>query len=83
MTRITCTNKSEVKAMHLRSSMASLSVRFGVESRKLSNVGQSLDGRPKILLSQAPLYFGRVVKSLVPAALQSLAPICPRPACNR
>jgi hypothetical protein len=28
--------------------MAPRSVRFGVRSRKLSNVGQSLDGRPKI-----------------------------------
>jgi hypothetical protein len=28
--------------------MAPRSARFGVRSRKLSNVGQSLDGRPKI-----------------------------------
>jgi hypothetical protein len=28
--------------------MAPRSVRFGVQSRKLSNVGQSLDGWPKI-----------------------------------
>jgi hypothetical protein len=32
----------------LRGAMAPQSVRFGVRSRKLSNVGQSLDGRPKI-----------------------------------
>jgi hypothetical protein len=41
---------------------------FGVRSRKLSNVGQSLDG-DKNLLSRAPPYFGRLVKPLVPAAL--------------
>jgi hypothetical protein len=32
----------------LRSSMVSRSVRFGVRTRKLSYVGQSLDGWPKI-----------------------------------
>jgi hypothetical protein len=31
-----------------RSSMAPRSVRFGVQSRKLSNVRQSLDGCPKM-----------------------------------
>jgi hypothetical protein len=32
----------------MRSSMAQQSVRFGVRSRKSSNVGQSLDGWPQI-----------------------------------
>jgi hypothetical protein len=36
----------------------------GVRSRKLSNVGQSLDGWPKNLLSRAPLCFRRHVKPL-------------------
>jgi hypothetical protein len=43
--------------------MAPRSVRFGVRSWKLSNVGQSLDGQN--LLSQAPSCFGRHVKQLV------------------
>jgi hypothetical protein len=51
--------------------MALRSVRFGVRSRKLSNVGQSLDEIPKNLLSRVPLCFEtfeRHVKLLVPAA---------------
>jgi hypothetical protein len=49
--------------------MAPRSVRFGVRSRKLSNVGQSLDGSPKIYyLEQTPLCFERHVKPLVLAA---------------
>jgi hypothetical protein len=46
--------------------MASRSVRFGVRSRKLSNVGQSL--MTKNLLSRVPPCFGRHVKPLVSAA---------------
>jgi hypothetical protein len=34
--------------IYLRSSMDSRSLRFGVRSQKLSNVGQSLDGWPNI-----------------------------------
>jgi hypothetical protein len=56
--------------------MTSLSVRFGVRSRKLSNVGRSLV-ITKNLLSRAPQCFGRHVKPLVPAALKSLAPTNP------
>jgi hypothetical protein len=40
----------------------------GVRSWKLSSVGRSLDGQPKIFLSGAPPCFGRHVKPLVSAA---------------
>jgi hypothetical protein len=46
--------------------MALRSVRFGVRSRKLSNVGQSLNA--KNVLSRAPPCFGRHVEPLDPAA---------------
>jgi hypothetical protein len=48
--------------------MAPRSMCFGVRSRKLSNVGQSLDVT-KSVLSRVPPWFGRHVKPLVPAAL--------------
>jgi hypothetical protein len=49
--------------------MALRSERFGVRSRKLSDVGQSLDRIvTKYLLSRAPPCFRRHVKLLVPAA---------------
>jgi hypothetical protein len=49
--------------------MAQRSVRLGVRSRKLSNVGQLVIGWvTKNLLSRAPPCFGRHVKPLVPAA---------------
>jgi hypothetical protein len=50
----------------MRSSMAPLSVRLGARSRKLSNVGQSLDDQ-KFIIS-TPSRFERHVKPLVPAA---------------
>jgi hypothetical protein len=43
---------SKIKKIHKHSSsMAPRSVRFGVRSRKLSNIGQSWDGLPKMLLT--------------------------------
>jgi hypothetical protein len=46
-------DKQVDKIYSLRSSMASLSVRFGVRSLMLNNVGQSWDGWPKHSLSRA------------------------------
>jgi hypothetical protein len=54
--------------------MAPRSVRFGVRSRRLSNVGQSLDKWPKNLISWAPPCFGRHVKPLVSAAFAVVTP---------
>jgi hypothetical protein len=48
--------------------MALRSVRFGVRSRKLSNVVHVIGWVTKNLLSRAPPRFGRHVKPLVPAA---------------
>jgi hypothetical protein len=48
--------------------MAPRSMRSGVQSWKLSNVGQSLDGGPKIYYHELPPCFERHVKPLVPAA---------------
>jgi hypothetical protein len=47
--------------------MVPRSVRFGVRSRKLSNIVSHWMGDQK-LISRAPPYFGRHVKRLVPAA---------------
>jgi hypothetical protein len=55
--------------------MAPWSVRFGVRSWKLSNVSHEM-GDQKFIF-QAPPCYGRHVMSLVPAALQSLAPTNP------
>jgi hypothetical protein len=48
--------------------MAPRTVRFGVRSRKLSNVGQSLDGSPKIYYLEHLRPFARHVKPLFPVA---------------
>jgi hypothetical protein len=42
--RCLCIILSIINTKKMRTSMASRSVRFDVQSRKLSNVGQSLDG---------------------------------------
>jgi hypothetical protein len=56
------------KREDLRNSMALRLVRFGVRSRKLSNVGHPMGWAIKNLLSRAPPCFGGHVKPLVPAA---------------
>jgi hypothetical protein len=53
--------------LRLRSLMAPRTVRFGVGSRKLSIVGQPLDGWPKIF--NLELLRRKHIKPLVPAAL--------------
>jgi hypothetical protein len=50
----------QLKDLHLRCT--------AIKRQTLSNVGQSLDGWPKNLLSRAPPSSGRHVKPLVPAA---------------
>jgi hypothetical protein len=55
--------------------MAPRSVRFGVRTRKLSNIGQSLGWVTKNSLSRAPPCFGRHVDP--GCNLQSIAPTNP------
>jgi hypothetical protein len=57
--------------------MAPRSVRFGVRSRKLSNVYSVIGWVTKNLLSRAPPCFVRHAKPLVPAAFAMLAPTNP------
>jgi hypothetical protein len=61
------THTWQIKVSALREELVPRLVRFGVQSRKISNVGQSLD-MTKNLFSRAPLCFGRHVKQFVPAA---------------
>jgi hypothetical protein len=59
----------------MRSSMAPRSVRFGVRSQKLSNVGQSLDGWPKIYYLELLRASEGTLSRWFRLHLQSLPPI--------
>jgi hypothetical protein len=71
-------NKHNNNHIILNSSMAQRSVRFGVLSRKLSNVGRSLDGWPKISYLEFFCASESTLSRWSQLFLQSLAPTNPR-----
>jgi hypothetical protein len=70
-------SNEDYRPAYLRNSMALRSVRFGVQTRKLSNVGQLLDGWPKMFYLELLCAFEDTLSRSSRLHLQLLAPTNP------